>query len=419
MPNALSILRAYNGSMRSIGNVFLVAPDIERWLTKLPGSGSRFLALICQTQGARLVMAGRCSLLRTAALVILFGGGSSCQVRAQTTGSGSETNSQESSQSEGVPGLETVQEQSTASATGLVLDRNGAVLAGVRVQFIAPGDTLPRVAISDSKGFFAIVGLPSGAYQVVIHAEGVAPFVSSTLTISKGEQRELPIVVSQLPTQKTTVDVNATLDEIAQEQVHEEEQQRILGLLPNFYTSYIWKAAPLSAKLKFKLAFRTVTDPFAFVVVAGVAGVEQEHKTFPGYGEGFEGYAKRYGGAYADTVSGRMLGSAIFPSLLHQDPRYFYKGSGTTRSRLLYALVSTVICRGDDGQLEPNYSHVLGSFTAAGLSNVYRSPRDRRASLTIRNGFIITGGLAASNVLREFFSRKLTPDVPAFASGKP
>ncbi len=194
----------------------------------------------------------------------------------------------------------------------------------------------------------------------------------------------------RIATKTTTVGVVATQNDVAQAQVKEEEQQRILGFLPNYYTSYIWTAAPMTRKLKFTLALRTATDPVMFLVVAGVAGVEQSHKTFPGYGQGFEGYAKRYGASYADTVSGRMFGSAIFPVLFHQDPRYFYRGSGSTRSRLLYALISTVICRGDNGQLEPNYSHVLGSFAAAGLSNVYRAPQDRQANLTFRNGLIIT-----------------------------
>jgi hypothetical protein len=114
-----------------------------------------------------------------------------------------------------------------------------------------------------------------------------------------------------------------------------------------------------------------------------------------------------------------MLGNAIFPTLLHQDPRYFYQGSGSMRSRLLYALLSSVVCRGDNGQLEPNYSHVFGSFAAAGLSNLYRAPQDRRASLTLRNGLIIVASGAAVNVLREFLSRKLTANVPAFGKGKP
>ena len=197
------------------------------------------------------------------------------------------------------------------------------------------------------------------------------------------------------------------------------EQQRIFGLLPNYYTSYIWDAAPITAKIKFKLALRTAIDPVTFILVGAVAGAEQQHKTFPGYGQEAQGYVKRYGASYADTVAGRMLGSAIFPALFHQDPRYFYQGSGTVRSRLLHALTSTVVARGDNGQLQPNYSHVLGTFAAAGLSNVYRTSQDRQASLTFRNGLIITGSSAVANVMREFLSRKLTPSVPAFANGKP
>ena len=197
------------------------------------------------------------------------------------------------------------------------------------------------------------------------------------------------------------------------------EQQRVFGILPNFYSSYIWDAAPMTTKQKFGLALRSTTDPVAFMIAGGVAGVEHWHNTFPGYGRGTEGYLKRYGAAYADNMVGRMVGSAILPSLLHQDPRYFYKGSGSITSRALYAIAQTVICRGDDGHSEPNYSHVLGNFAAAGISNLYRAPEDRSASLTIRNAFIITGSNAIGNLLREFILRKTTPEVPDYAQGKP
>lgn len=374
-----------------------------------------------RVRGARSITVGR-SRLRLAALLIAFGGALSLDVRAQGTAGATVTNSQDAPPSTGavqVSPPQAVQPQSPASVAGTVHDSGGAAVPGVRVTLIAPGDTVPRVATSDSNGAFSLTGLPAGTYQVKLDVAGIEPVAAATVVLGAGEKRNLPIVVARISTKKTTVDVHATVKDVAREQVHEQEQQRILGFLPNYYTSYIWKAAPMTTKLKFKLALRTATDPITFVVVAGVAGVEQAHKTFPGYGQGSEGYAKRYGSSYADTVSGRMFGSAIFPALLHQDPRYFYQGSGSTRSRLLYALVSTVVCRGDNGRLEPNYSHVLGSFAAAGLSNVYRAPQDRQASLTFRNGLIITGSGAVVNVLREFFSRKLTSSVPAFAKGKP
>lgn len=407
--------------MSCIANLVLPTPNIGHWAAKQQTISSRIFAVRLRMPEPHFITVGR-SRLRFAALVIMFAGGLSINVCAQATTGASVTNSQDASQSPSAVQAsrpETVQLQSPASVAGTVLDLGEAAVPGVRVTLIAPGDTVPRVATTDSKGAFKLTGLPPGTYQVEVYVPGIEPVASVSVVLGPGEEHDLPIVVVRIPTKRTTVDVNATLNDVAREQVYEEEQQRILGFLPNYYTSYIWKAAPMTTKLKFNLALRTATDPFTFVVVAGVAGVEQAHKTFPGYGQGSEGYAKRYGASYADTVAGRMFGSAIFPAVLHQDPRYFYKGSGTIRSRLLYALVSTVVCRGDNGRLEPNYSHVLGSFAAAGLSNLYRTPQDRQASLTFRNGLIITGSGAVVNILREFFSRKLTSSVPAFANGKP
>jgi hypothetical protein len=114
-----------------------------------------------------------------------------------------------------------------------------------------------------------------------------------------------------------------------------------------------------------------------------------------------------------------MIGSAILPSIFHQDPRYFYKGKGGVKSRALYAVGATFIARGDNGHLQPNYSHILGNFAAAGISNLYRASGDRSATLTIRNGFIITGTNAIGNLAREFLLKRLTSKVPPFAQGQP
>jgi hypothetical protein len=250
-------------------------------------------------------------------------------------------------------------------------------------------------------------------------AAGLEPLVSHEVVLGAGERRELTIIGTRIPTTSTTVHVTATLNEVAQAQVQEQEKQRVLGFLPNYYSSYIWDAAPMTPTLKFKLSLRSTTDPVTFLVAAGLAGVEQKHNTFPGYGQGPEGYAKRFGAAYADTMVSKMVSRAILPTVLHQDPRYFYRGSGSIRSRIFYALAAAVICRGDNGRLQPNYSQVLGNFAASGISNLYRAPGDRSASLTFRNGLIMTGSGAVENLLREFVSRKLTSNVPAFANGKP
>ena len=381
-----------------------------------------FLAWISKC-GLRAMDAPGWRSIRLASLAtFIFVNGLSTALRAQQPVSTSEISSTfQRSPGSPVPiqGSPAIESQSSASIGGTVLDSRGTLFAGVPVMLLSQDNMVKHLVIADANGAFTFADLPAGIYRVTIFVSGLEPFTSTPLIIGAGEKRELPAVAMRIATKSTTVDVGATLNDVAQAQIKEEQQQRILGFLPNYYTSYIWNAAPMTQKLKFNLALRTAADPVTFLVVAGVAGVEQAHKTFPGYGQGVRGFGKRYGASYADTASARIFGSAIFPVLLHQDPRYFYRGSGSIRSRLLYALVSTIICRGDNGRLEPNYSHVLGSFAAAGLSNLYRASGDRQARLTFRNGLIITGSGAVVNVLREFASRKLTPNVPVFAHGKP
>jgi len=221
-------------------------------------------------------------------------------------------------------------------------------------------------------------------------------------------------------TAKTEVQVVPSTVEIAEEQIKEEEKQRVLGVFPNFYVTYVHDAAPLSPKQKFELAWKATIDPVNFAVTAGVAGVEQSQDQFNGFGQGVEGYAKRYGAAFADSTVSTFFGSAILPSLLKQDPRYFYKGTGSTRSRVLYALANAVICKGDNGRWQANYSNILGNLAAGGISNLYYSGQDRDGAwLTFENALIGIGATAATNVLQEFVMRKLTPGASGHAVPKP
>jgi len=308
----------------------------------------------------------------------------------------------------------------TASVSGTVRDTLGAPVPAARVTLLSQDNASDRMITADASGAFAFSGLRPGTYRIKVDAAGgLEPFTSSDIVLTASEKREIPVAVVRMAVKNTTVNVVASLPEIAAAQIKQQEEQRILGVLPNFYTSYIWDALPMTPRSKFGLAVRSLIDPATFLVVGGVAAAEQVHDTFPGYGQGFDGYAKRYGATYADTVSDRILSSAVFASLFHQDPRYFYQGSGTVRSRLWHALLFTVACKGDNGRLQPDYSDILGSFASAGLSNVYRAPSDRQVGLTFRNGLIITASGAVTNIMREFLFRKLTPSVPAFAKGKP
>ncbi len=201
--------------------------------------------------------------------------------------------------------------------------------------------------------------------------------------------------------------------ERAEREIKQEEKQRILGVIPNFNTSYVQNAAPLTVQQKFQLAFRSAIDPFSFVAAGLVAGIEQWNDAFPGYGQGAEGYGKRFGAAYADAFNGTILGNAVFPSLLRQDPRYFRKGSGRFGNRLFYAIASTVRTRNDSGKWAPNYSNVLGNMAAGGIANVYYPSTDRGVALTFQRAFTVTAEGALGSIFVEFWpdiSKKLFGD---------
>jgi len=200
-----------------------------------------------------------------------------------------------------------------------------------------------------------------------------------------------------------------TQQQIATQQVHVEETQRVLGVIPNYYAVYVWNAAPISPKQKFSLALKTFFDPTTFVAVAAVAGIEQGLDTFPAWGQDWPGYGQRYGAAYADNFTNNMFTGAIYPILLHQDPRYYYKGTGTIRSRILYAISTAVICKGDNGRWQPNYSAVLGTFTAGAISNAYYPAAQRGVSLTIDNGLIQIASGAFGSLVQEFLLKRITP----------
>ncbi len=303
-----------------------------------------------------------------------------------------------------------------ASIEGTVRDAEGAAVPGARVTLASPSGAESE-ATADSGGAFTFSELVPGTYRLEISEAGLDRPVTAEVVLGAGERRELPIVGTRILT--TTVHVVASVDAVAQSQVEAQETQRVFGFVPNYYSSYIWDAAPMTPKLKFKLGLRATTDPVSFLAAAVLAGVEQKHNTFPGYGQGTEGYAKRFGAAYADAFIGKMVSRALLPAILHQDPRYFYRGSGSVGSRIVYALRSAIITRGDNGRMQPNYSQVLGNFAASGISNLYRAPGDRTVSLTFRNGLIMTAGGAVENLFREFLSRKFTSNVPSFANGKP
>jgi hypothetical protein len=308
--------------------------------------------------------------------------------------------------------------QSSGSISGTVVDATGAFIVGARVSITSKDLSPNREVLSADDGQFSFVNIPAGSFRLTITAPGFATQTFSG-TLRSGEIYTVPQTTLAIATAVTEVRVAPTRIEVAEDEIKEEEKQRVLGVIPNFYVTYLPNAAPLSTKQKFELAWKTTVDPVNFGITGVIAGVQQAQNDFSGYGQGAQGFAKRYGASYADLVAGTFIGSAVLPSLLKQDPRYFYKGTGSKRSRILYALANAVICKGDNGHWQANYSSILGSLAAGGISNLYYPAKNRDgAELTFENALIGIGASAGANLLQEFLIRKLTPNGPNRGAAK-
>jgi hypothetical protein len=312
--------------------------------------------------------------------------------------------------SSGAPGSPVPQNQTPASISGTVVDTTGAAIPNARVVLTRSTPSTTQEVQSGQDGGFSFANVAPGSYTITISATGFsAQTVSGAL--HPGEANVTPSIILPLASNVTEVQVVAPRAEIAEAEIKAEEKQRVLRVIPNFYVTYIHDAEPLNATQKFELAWKSTINPFTFLITAAAAGIEQSQDALSGYGQGAQGYAKRFGASYADTVTGTFIGSAILPSLLKQDPRYFYKGTGSTRGRLFYALANAFICKGDNKRWQPNYSSIAGSFAAGGISNLYYPSAERGAENTVENALIAIGESAAANVFQEFVVKKFTPSV--------
>jgi hypothetical protein len=302
-------------------------------------------------------------------------------------------------------------DQLAGNIAGTVVDQSEAAVIGARVKLTGAGRTDIPDAVTGADGQFSFPNVVPGPFELTITAAGFET-QTSTGTLEPGESYVVAPVALKLAAEVTEVTVTPSPAEEADEQIKQEEKQRVLAFVPNFYVTYIPDAAPLNAKQKFSLAWKTSVDPVTFGVVAAIAGLQQQQNDFSGYGRGAAGYGRRYGASYGDTVIGTFLGGAVLPSLLKQDPRYFYKGTGGWRSRMLYALSTSVICKGDNGRWQANYSNILGDLGAGAISNAYYPAQNRNgAALTFESALIGLGATAGANVLQEFVIKKLTPNL--------
>jgi hypothetical protein len=304
------------------------------------------------------------------------------------------------------------------SIAGVIVDDRQGLVPGALVTLIREG--LPdTTAVSGADGRFQFRDIPAGKYSLRVAAPGLGAYFSPSLRLGTGERRDLDRIVLPFTSNNASIVVNATPIEIAAEQLHLQEHQRLLGFIPDFYTSYIWNAAPMTPRQKFRLATHSLLDPVVFLTNGVEAGIDQATNRYPSYGQGAAGYARRYGAGFGNEVTNRMLSSAVLPVLFRQDPRYFYEGRGGPASRAFYAISRAVVTRGDNGNAQPNFSRLLGSFASGAISMTYHGRKDRDFRLVATTAGFHLAGYAADNLLKEFFFRTITSKLPSKQTSSP
>jgi hypothetical protein len=296
----------------------------------------------------------------------------------------------------------------SGTVLGQVLDVSEDPVANASVALQRPdGDHATVVTMDD--GSFAFHDLTPGVtYQLTIKAQGYGGW-SSSVTVEPGQEKTLTDIKLRILAVQRAVTVSYSSKEVAAQQLKAEEHQRVLGFIPNIFVTYEPHPEPLTAKMKFHLAYKGLTHPTFFAFEAAWAGVQQATDTTD-YRQGARGYGERFGANLASGTSEALFANAILPSLLHQDPRYFYRGSGTKGSRAWHAILAPFVCQGDNGKSQPNYSQVGGSLISAALSNTYYPDSQRGPGLVFTNfgtsmGLHVALGLAQEFILGKFTSK--------------
>jgi hypothetical protein len=311
------------------------------------------------------------------------------------------------------PTLPDAPQPATATLQGNVTDTDGAFIPGTKVALEdAATKAVLRTETTDGEGAYNFRAMVPGRYTLRFKANGFSGWKVEDVAL--GPAAELTVPTVMLGVESIDASVNAIFSEdLAEQEITAEEHQRILGILPNFFVSYVAHAQPLTRRQKFKLAAVVSTDPLTLMTTGITAGIEQAEGDFSGYGPGFGGYAQRYAATYGDRLSATFLGSAALPSLLHQDPRYFYSGKGSVVRRALYAVSTVVICKGDNGRWQPNYSNVGGNIGAAYLSGLYYPRSDQHtAQVTVDNALLGLAEGSIGTLLQEFLLRHVTHGAP-------
>jgi hypothetical protein len=299
-------------------------------------------------------------------------------------------------------------EPQAAAIIGTVTDVNDATIPGATVALQGPSLADPPNVVTRDDGFFQLDHISPGVpYRVIVRAKGFADWTSPELILTPGQYKDLTGIRLRAAV-AVTVNAVFSTEEIATEQVREAEKQRVLGFIPNFYVVYDHNFVPLTPKLKFRLALKVSTDAVTFLGTAFLSGIDQAADT-PDYVQGAKGFGQRMGAHYANGLTDILIGGAVLPSILHQDPRYFYQGTGTKKSRVRHALTTPFICKGDNGRWQPNYSSLGGYLASGAIANTYYPESNRGAGLVFSTALTDVAASMANGLIQEFLLRKLTP----------
>ena len=291
---------------------------------------------------------------------------------------------------------------------GTAIDVNGDPVPNATVELKSSESSDRRTVTTPDSGSFQFHDVQPGVpYEITVTAQGFDDWKSSRISLEPGQFKIVTGMQLRIRTEVTQVKVTYDPVQVASEQLKAEEHQRVLGFVPNFYVSYEKNPAPLTPKMKFQLALKVSTDPVTAAGVFAIAGIRQAADS-PKYGQGWDAYGKRFGATAADGFADIMIGGAILPSLLHQDPRYFYQGTGTTGSRIRHAMFSPFVTRSDTGKSMPNYSSLGGDLAAAGISNLYFPRANRGVGLVFGNFAIGTAERIGASLAQEFIIGKFT-----------
>jgi hypothetical protein len=294
-----------------------------------------------------------------------------------------------------------------ASIHGTVTDTEDAAIPAATITLDGPAGSEQHTLTADAAGWFELTNLdPSVTYTVTVKADGFTAWTSAPVTLQPGQYLMLDDIKLKISAVETTV-LALTVEQLARQQVTAEEDQRVFGVIPNFFVVYDRHPVPLTTKLKYELAFKASTDVVSISGDVALAAMYQAADT-PSFQQGWLGYGQRFGAAYAGSFANIMIGGAVLPSLLHQDPRYFYRGTGSRRSRALHALSAPFVCLGDNGRRQFNASSIGGDLISASLNNIYFPPQDRGAGIVFSSTLINTGGRIANALAQEFILGKFT-----------